>query len=817
MPGHPSTQFYLEIAHILFIDTVGYSRLTTKQQRESQDLLNRIVRSTARFQAAEAQGKLIRLPTGDGMALVFTDSLESPIVCALEIRAALRDQNLNLGLRMGIHSGPVTRTTDVNDQCNVAGAGMNMAERVMSCADANHILLSKRAADDLAEYERWRPYLRDLGECEGKHGAKLNVVNFCHPEFGNEEVPARFRARQTRRLRFAPVAPLLRRPARIAAAVVALILVAAAILYLALSRHGEKGTQADAVSPVGAPPVLPRKSVAVLPFENLSEKKSDAIFVVGVQDEILTNLAKVADLKVISRTSTMQYGSGKQRNLRQIGQELAAANILEGTVQRDGERVRVSVQLIDAATDTHLWAESYDRHISDTFALESELAKTIVAQLKARLSPQEKAAIEEPATIDPLAHDLYVEANALITAPLFNVQGTQNLLEAADRLGKAVARDPNYYLAYYKLAYVHDQIYLNGPDQTPARRALAEAAIRSLQRLRPDAPETHLALAHHFYCAYLDYEKAGHELDLARRSLPNEPLLFQLDAFIKRRQGHWEESTRSLLRALELDPRNAYILHQLVVSYQLLRKFDEATKMADRALAILPEDAGLQIARAAFGLHREADSRPMHAAIERILTRDPAAATGIADEWLFLALCERDSIAAAHAIAALTPEGYSNEGILFSREWCEGLLARMRGDLSAERIAFTAARKRIEETLRAQPGEARGLCVAAMIDAALGHKEMAIEEGRRAVELLPLEKEAINGPLAIEYLAVTYAWAGEKDRALEQLRRAASVPSEVTYGQLRLHPFWDSLRGDPRFEEIVASLAPKPEKTTSAR
>ena len=281
----------------------------------------------------------------------------------------------------------------------------------------------------------------------------------------------------------------------------------------------------------------PEKSIAVLPLENLSERKSDANFVDGVHDEILTDLAKVADLKVISRTSTMQYRPGTERNIREIGKVLGAAHVVEGSVQRDGHRVRVNVQLIDARTDTHLWAESYDRDVADTFALESELAETIVARLKAKLSPAEKAAIEEESTSDPLAHDLYLEANALITAPLFNVQGTQNLFEAADLLEKAVARDPNYFLAYCKLASVHDQIYLNAHDHTPARLALAEAAVKAAQRLRPDAGETHLALAEHLYCGFLDYDRARRELELARRSLPNEPLVFELAGFIDRRQG----------------------------------------------------------------------------------------------------------------------------------------------------------------------------------------------------------------------------------------------------------------------------------------
>jgi TolB-like protein/Tfp pilus assembly protein PilF len=806
MAGQASTEFHLEIAHILFIDTVGYSKLLTKEQRELQNTLNEVVHAAERFRSAEAAGKLIRLPTGDGMALVFGDSLESPIICALEICRAIRDHP-GFKLRMGIHSGPVTRLVDVNGQSNVAGGGMNMAERVMSCADANHILLSKRAADDLAEYERWRPYLHDLGDCEGKHGAKLSVVNFYTEECGNPELPTRFKEKQISEA--SPANDLSPPWRKIMVGAGLLLFVGILALYFFAHNSGHRATTATLANQQ-APAVMPaaEKSIAVLPFENLSEKKSDANFANGVHDEILTDLAKVADLKVISRTSTMQYRTGMERNLREIGKALGTAHVVEGSVQRDGHRVRVSVQLIDARSDIHLWAESYDRDVADTFALESELAETIVAQLKAKLSPEEKAAIEEESTADPLAHDLYLEANGLITTALYNVQGTQNLFEAADLLEKAVARDPNYFRAYCKLASVHDQIYLNGPDHTPARLALAGAAVKAAQRLRPDAGETHLALAEHLYCGFLDYDRARQELELARRSLPNEPLVFELAGFIDRRQGRWDASTRNLLRALELDPRNTYTLQQIAVSYQLLRRFDDAAAMIDRALAIVPNDPGLRVARAALDLHARADSRAMHTVIDKIVNEDPGAATGLADEWFYLALCEHDPAAAEKAVAAITAEGFSNEGVLFPRAWCEGLVARLRDDFASERGAFAGARTRVEENLRDEPDHAQALCVLGMIDAALGHKDDAIREGRRAVALLPLDKDSINGALAIEYLAVTYAWTGETDQAIEQLTRAAAIPGDVSYGQLRLHPFWDSLRGDPRFEKIAASLAP---------
>ena len=811
MAREPSEEFHLEIAHILFIDTVGYSKLPTSEQRESQKTLTNIVRASRCFREAGSAGKLVPLPTGDGMALVFSDNVESPICCALEISKAVR-AHPGLQLRMGIHSGPITRVSDVNDRSNVAGGAMNMAERIMSCADANHILLSRRAADDLAEFDRWRPYLHVLGECEGKHGAKLNVVNFYSEEFGNPALPARFRE-QADATRASRQSYLGSKRQRVAAGVLVLLLAAICVVYSVLRSPRLRNPGAPSLP---SPEALPEKSIAVLPFESVATEKSDRTFADGVEDEIQTDLGKVAALKVIGRTSTRQYPSRADRNLREIGQVLGASHVVEGTVQRDGKRVRVTVQLTDTRSNTQVWGESYDRDIADAFALESQLAETIVDQLKAKLSPEEKAAIEELATSDQLARDFYTQANALISAPLFNVQGTQNLFEAAELLGKAVARDPNYFLAYCKLASAHDQIYLNGPDHTPARRSLAEAAVKHAQRLRPDAGETHLAVAEHLYCGYRNYDGARAELEKARRSLPNEPWVFELSGFVDRRQNRWEQSTRNLLRALELDPRNTYFMQQLAVSYQFLRRFDEAAAIVDRALAVLPNDPSLHVVRASYALHAAAETKPVHAAFEEVLGQNRNTATGVADEWFYLALCERDLTAANQAIAAMTSDGYSNQGIPFPRTWCEGFAARIAGDAERERVAFAAARAELENTMGDGEAHPEALSSLAMIDAALGQKEEAIREGRRAVELFSPEKDSLNGGLAVEYLAVTYAWTGEIDLALEQLAKAAAIPSDVSYGQLRLHPFWDPLRGDPRFDKIVASLAPAEKKTSSA-
>ena len=551
------------------------------------------------------------------------------------------------------------------------------------------------------------------------------------------------------------------------------------------------------------------KSIAVLPFENLSADQENAFFADGVQDEILTDLSKVADLKVISRTSVMQYKSGAERNLREIANALGVAHVIEGSVQRAGNRVRVSAQLIDARTDTHVWAERYDRDLADVFAIQSEIAKRIVAELKSKLSPQEKSAIEERPTADLTAYDLYLRAIAIIGSAALNVREKEKYLEAERLLQQAVERDPGFFLAYYRLARTHDRLYILGIDHTQRRLDLAAAAISTAMRLRPDAGEGHLALAAHLYSGYRDYDSARRELAIASRALPNEPLVFELTGYIDRRQGRWEDCISNLKRALALDPRNSNLLVQISLAYQNLRRFSEMADALDRAVMLVPKDPGMRVQRGLAEVEWRANPKPLHSIIHAIISEDPKAAAGIAGSWLYLALCERDHGAATHAVAAMTDDSCRNEGIPFPRAWCEGVAARARGDARAADAAFTSARVEVEKTLIKQPRYPEATCVLGMIDAALGHKEEAIGLGRHAVELLPVTKDAINGALLVEYLALIYAWTGEQDQALEQLTIATKIPSDVSYGQLHLHPYWDPLRGDPRFEKIVASLAPK--------
>jgi serine/threonine-protein kinase len=383
------------------------------------------------------------------------------------------------------------------------------------------------------------------------------------------------------------------------------------------------------------------------------------------------------------------------------------------------------------------------------------------------------------------------------------------LFEAVRLLNQAVERDPAFALAYYQLAEAHDLLYLQGIDHTAARLAVADGAIQSLARLRPNSGEAHLALAKHLYWCYHDYDRAREELTLAQKSLPNDPLPFQLAGYIDRRQGRWPESIKNLERAIELDPQNSAFLEQIARSYECLRRYADAERVLDRAVALAPKDAAMRASRAEIELHWHADARPLMSTIEAIIAKDSRQAKNIAEFWLQVSLCERDFDGAVRALAALPIDGCHQETILFPRVWCEGIVAQMRGDTAAARAAFISVRNEIAKLVREQPAYAEALCALGMADAALGHKEDAIREGRRAVELLPVTKDSIIGPLLVQDLALIYAWTGEKDLALEQLSVAARIPGYLSYGQLRLHPYWDPLRGDPRFEKIVASLAPK--------
>jgi len=559
----------------------------------------------------------------------------------------------------------------------------------------------------------------------------------------------------------------------------------------------------EAKEPVAT--TVPAKSIAVLPFENLSRDPDNAFFTDGVQDEILTDLARIAALKVISRTSVMQYKTGAKRNLRQIGNELGVAHVLEGSVQRVGNRVRVNAQLIDARTDAHLWAQTYDRDLADVFAIQTEIAKVIADQLQAKLSPSEKSAIEQPPTTDITAFNLYSHAKNLFLTAFAGTNG-RDLLQAADLLKQAVARDPSFFQAYCQLAFTEINIY-GVLDHTSAHLAQAEAALQSAARLRPDAGETHLSRARNLYWGYLDYDGALRELEIARQSLPGEDWIFSLKGYIERRQGRWEECIRDLERATELDPRNVLTLQQLALTYQQLRRYAEEKSTYERILTFEPNDPVTKSMHAFVELDSKADTRPLHEVTDSIRDKNPAALSSIADNWLLCALAENDAAAAKNALIALGENratlGPFTNGEVLNRPFMEGVIARIAKDDVRAQAAFTAARAEQEKIVQAQPDFGPTLCVLGLIDAALGRKEDALREGRRAVEVCPIGKDALRGIAMIKYLAMIASWAGDKDIACEQLAIAIGRPGDLSYGQLKLMPFWDPLRGDPRFEKLI--------------
>jgi tetratricopeptide (TPR) repeat protein len=488
------------------------------------------------------------------------------------------------------------------------------------------------------------------------------------------------------------------------------------------------------------------------------------------------------------------------------------AHVLEGSVQRAGGKVRVSAQLIDARTDKHLWAATYDRDLVDVFAIETELAQTIAGELQAKLTRSEKAAIEEKPTQDLVAYEFYARAVSLIynvQVPPFAVdEPEKSLSEAVDLLNKAVARDPNFLLAYCQLAFAHDSVYQEEIDRTPARLALAQSAIDSAFRLRPDSGEAHLALGWHLQ--YSDYDRARAELALAQHSLPNNPVVYELAGLIDRRQGRWADATQNLQRACELDPRNVPYLLALGATYNLwLHDYEQYGKVLDRVLALHPDRKPDRIFRAFIEVDQRADTGPWRAAIEKILAEDPASAKDpfLTDQCFILALFDRD-LDAAGVLATTLSQKNSGADPPLGRDFWMGVVARLKGDETSARAALTKALAEQKEEIR-NPDDMWLLCGLGLIDALLGKKEEALSEGRRAIEMLPIVKNSTSDGYVKRYFVMACAWAGERELALEHLEVVARIPGGPSYGDLRLNPMWDPLRGDPRFEKIVASLAPK--------
>src|SRR5216110_2176690 len=571
--AEPKPDLPLEIAHLLLIDVVGYSKLLVNEQIELLQDLNQIVRNTECFRAAETKGRLIRVSTGDGMALLFFQSPEEPVRCVLEISRTLQEHP-HIRLRMGVHSGPVNQVTDVNDKTNIAGSGINVAQRVMDCGDAGHILLSGHIAEDLTHYRHWQPYLHDLGECEVKHGLRLHLVNLYKDNLGNPHLPDKLkRGRRWKQTSGVSIRPVIT-PRWPKYALTVVLLVSAAALAISFSVFYRRGSPAVAHSSSGkaadAGLPIPEKSIAVLPFENRSEDKANAYFAQGIQDEILTRLSKIADLKVISRTSTQHYKSAPG-NLREIAKQLGVAHILEGSVEKSGDAVRVNVQLIKAANDSHLWGDTFDRKLTDIFSVESEVAKAIADQLRAKLTGEEEQVIVAKPTDNPEAHDAYLRglAYTLKTLPT-----SANVLGAQKQLREAVRLDSEFALAWAELSIVDARGYITQSVQpTVALREEARQAAETALTLQPNLCEAVVAKgAYHYFCLK-DYDTAVRYLEQARQLLPNNSRIPELLAYVARRRGQWDRSEAYFNEAKRLDPRNVSLLSAHASSDICLRRF----------------------------------------------------------------------------------------------------------------------------------------------------------------------------------------------------------------------------------------------------
>ncbi|PYI90706.1 MAG: hypothetical protein DME97_16115 [Verrucomicrobia bacterium] len=584
--------------------------------------------------------------------------------------------------------------------------------------------------------------------------------------------------------------------------------IAVALFLVQFARRSWTPAQQDS-KPAQA---IPEKSIAVLPFNNLSGEQENVFFTDGIQDEILTNLAKVADLKVISRTSVMLYKAGTPRNVREIGQRLGVTFLLEGSVQRTRDRVRVTAQLIDARTDEHQWAETYDRGLADIFAIQTEIAQAITRQLAAKLSPREQAAIES-STRDIRAFDLYLRAKELIKTFHDTDDWKETLLQAVRFLDEAISRDPNFALAYCWRTIAHDNLYWNGLDRTPARLDLAQASAEKALALVPDLGEAHLAQALVYYHGKRDYTRAFQELALASRTLPNSAEVSYFAGTIARRQGHWDDSVRNLEKAFELDPLNPRNVNGLSVVYDLLRRYDDEAALFDRAAAANPSTRNYaQLLHAQIELEK-GDLKAARSFLNLLpADYDPNGAT----TWtrISLSLYERDCDAAARVLASWKKEELvGGAGKVVPVSYWQGMIARTSGDRTKAAEAFTGARTAIEAQLAKQPDDPMLLATLGLLDAGLARKDEALREGRRAVALRPLADDAVDGATVLSYLAMIHAWLGDANGALDQLEFLARIPNGLSFGQLKYDPAWDTVRGDRRFTAMVNELQPRPKET----
>jgi TolB-like protein/Tfp pilus assembly protein PilF len=772
-----------EIGHVLFIDIVGYSKLLINEQSEQLRILKEIVRGTEQFRLAEAEGKLLRLSTGDGGALVFRTNLEAPVLCALEISRALKNHP-ELRVRMGIHSGPVNEVTDLNEQANIAGAGINIAQRVMDCGDAGQILLSKHVADDLEHYPQWRSHLHDLGEFEVKHGVRVGLVNLYRDEIGNPQVPKKLQILRKHRAR-----------TRWTVIAISFLLLAGIVaLVLFLLRRPTQWTLS-----------APEKSIAVLPFENLSRDPENAYFAEGIQDEILTRLSKIADLKVISRTSTQHYKSAP-KNLPEIARQLSVAHILEGSVQKSGEAVRVNVQLIKAANDSHLWADTFDRRLTDIFSVESEVAKAIADQLRAKITGQEEQVIAAKPTDNPEAYDAYLRGLAY---NLKTANTAANSLGAQKYLKEAVRLDPKFALSWALLSYVDARGYRTLTlQQTVALREEARQAAETALTLQPNLGEAIWAKGYYHYACLKDYETAVRYFEQARQFLPNSSKIPESLAYVTRRRGQWDRSDSYFNEAERIDPRNVTVLTQHAFSYICLRRFPEALRKFDQVLDITPDDVDTLATKANIA---QAEGDLPHAAALLAPLHPNADDSAALETQVYQAILERQLAQIIPRLKEVLAKPDPALGPVYGElRFDLGWAQEVAGDHTAAQESWRQARSELEPFVKDQPENFSLIGDLALANMGLGDKAAALILADRAMATVPIEKDALSGPRPIEILARVAARTGEPDRAIAALHKLLSIPYNGALAEgvpltpvlLRLDPMFDPLRNDLRFQKL---------------
>jgi TolB-like protein/Flp pilus assembly protein TadD len=718
---------------------------------------------------------------------------------------------------MGVHSGPVNRITDVNDKTNFAGSGINVAQRVLDCGDAGHILLSAHLAEDLAQYRHWQPYLHDLGECEVKHGLRLHLFNLYKDDLGNPQVPGKLRRRREWKQESDMVRPvsLPRRPRSLL--VLALVVAALAMVISSLtffqrvSLRMTRSIPPEETASEGTV-LIPEKSIAILPFENLSGDKANAYFADGIQDEILTRLSKIADLKVISRTSTQHYKSAPE-NLPEIAKQLGVAHILEGRVQKSGDAVRVNVQLIRAANDSQVWADTFDRKLTDIFSVESEMAKAIADQLQAKLTGHEEQVIATKPTDNPEAYDAYLRG---LTYTLKTGNNPANALGAQKYLREAVRLDPKFALAWALLSNVDARGYLVGSLQpTVPLREEARQAAETAFTLQSNLGEAILAKGYYHYACLKDYDAAVRYFEQARQFLPNSSRIPEMLAYVARRQGEWGRSESYFNEAERLDPRNVRLLTNQAISYSALRRFPEALRKFDEVLNVIPDDLDTLAYKAAM-LQAEGDL-PRAAALLAPL-RPTADHTSALETQVYQAILERRPAQIIFRLKEILAKpdpalGYHNGALRFWLGWAQDVA----GDHAAAQESWRQARSELESFLKEQPDNATLIGDLALTNMGLGDKAAAFALSERGIAALPIEKDAASGAGPIEILARVAAQMGEPDRAIAALQQVLSVPGDgaldkwmpLTPALLRLDPMFDPLRKDTRFQKLVNSPTPK--------